>query len=59
MEIIKSSLADILEDEHGQIDFRRGRGSSKSKQAQQFMKALKKEVEKKDGDDIFTDQVFV
>ena len=51
IEIIKASLADILEDEHGLIDFRRGRGGgSKQKVAMSFMKALKKHVDEHDGE---------
>jgi hypothetical protein len=116
VEMIKSSLADVLEDEHGQIgmspcarfslpvcldveskcidcflhyysalnftkttfgiqsylscrscfrwfrvpvlspDFRRGRGMSRGKQSQAFMKALKREAEANGGENIFTEQ---
>jgi DNA helicase MCM8 len=48
VEIIKTSLQDVLEDQHGQIDFRRGRGMSRGKLCQAFMKALKREAETTD-----------
>jgi hypothetical protein len=37
-------------------DFRRGRGMSRGKQSQAFMKALKREAEANGGENIFTEQ---
>ena len=40
VDIMRESMRDVFADEFGQIDFRRGRGVSKSKQVTVFMKAL-------------------
>lgn len=40
VDIMKESMRDVFADEFGQIDFRRGRGVSKTKQVTLFMKAL-------------------
>ena len=40
VDIMKESLNDVLADEFGHLDFRRGKGLSKSKQISVFMKVL-------------------
>jgi DNA helicase MCM8 len=48
VEIMKESMFDVLADEHGQVDFSRSTGVSKSKQAQVFCKALHRAAEQRE-----------
>eukprot|EP01097_Dermamoeba_algensis_P009000 TRINITY_DN6200_c0_g1_i1.p1 TRINITY_DN6200_c0_g1~~TRINITY_DN6200_c0_g1_i1.p1 ORF type:complete len:798 (-),score=180.44 TRINITY_DN6200_c0_g1_i1:52-2406(-) len=55
VELMKESLFDALEDNHGNLDFRRTTGMSKSKQSNAFLNHLNK-VSDREAQNVFTQQ---
>jgi DNA helicase MCM8 len=55
VEIMKESLCEVFSDEHGNLDFNRSKGMSKSKQTKSFVKFLDSES-KRSGKNTFTMQ---